>query len=229
MRTNLIFPATLMLVSIVASGHSGRQDSNGGHFDRKTGVYHCHGESCKEQHKKSKAALKEAVNDNRKFSLVYNRKDWSHWADMDGDCQDSRVETLVRYSLKPVTFQNGDKCEEVVTGKWYDPYTDRYFTKAGKLDIDHRIALEEAHKIGASNWSRDRKKQFANDPINIIPVYLSANRSKSSRFAYQWMPNNKAYWCEYISTRELVVKKYNLSPPKKELKYNQSVKDKYCN
>ena len=35
----------ILLVSINSFGHSGRTDSNGGHYNRKTGKYHYHGES----------------------------------------------------------------------------------------------------------------------------------------------------------------------------------------
>ena len=228
MISKKIAAIALLLAPTLSFSHSGGQDSNGGHTNRKTGDYHCHSESCKSQHKQSNKALKQAKDANRQYSLIYKRSDWPHWSDLDGDCQDSRVETLISHSTKPVTFQDGNRCEEVITGQWYDPYTDRHFTKASKLDVDHRIALKEAHKIGAANWSRSKKKQFANDPINLIPVYLSANRSKSFRFAYEWMPENKAYWCEYIQKRERVIDKYDLTPPKKEIEHNKRVKNQFC-
>ena len=229
MGTKLIFSLVLILVPMLAFGHSGGQDKNGGHFDRHSETYHCHSKACKAQHKQSKTAQKEATAEGRQFSLVYNRADWNHWSDLDSDCQDSRIETLVSHSLIPVLFQGGDQCKKVISGKWYGAYTGRFFTEAEKLDIDHRIALQEAHKMGAANWTKEQKRQFANDPINLIPVYLSANRSKGSKFAYQWMPTNKAYWCKYIVMREIVVEKYNLTAPEKEIAHNKVVKTKYCN
>ena len=66
----------------------------------------------------------------------YNRKDWKHWSDFDGDCQNTRAEILISQSSTPVRFSDARKCY-VTTGKWYDPYSGRTFTNDDDLDIDH--------------------------------------------------------------------------------------------
>ena len=36
----------------------------------------------------------------------YNRKDWPHWIDEDGDCQNTRQENLIATSKVAVQFKN---------------------------------------------------------------------------------------------------------------------------
>ena len=44
LKSSFLLVATLLASN--ACGHSGGQDSNGGHFDRSTGEYHCHADDC---------------------------------------------------------------------------------------------------------------------------------------------------------------------------------------
>ena len=223
----------LLLISIIshlgitsAFAHGGRLDKSGGH--KQADSYHCHKDPCVSIHEKSNKAYEESAQEKRSFSKLYDRSDWPHWSDLDKDCQDSRVKTLIHYSSVKVTFQGNNHCEEVTKGKWHDPYTNRYFSDAGKLDVDHRVALKEAHRYGGSDWSTAKREEFANDPINLIPVYLGANRSKGYKPAHKWMPENKDYWCEYIRTREEVANKYGLKFPTKEQIHNRYIDKIYC-
>lgn len=52
MRTILIAVAAALLLPSVSFAHGGGLDSNGGHYNRKTGVYHCHREPCFSNQKK---------------------------------------------------------------------------------------------------------------------------------------------------------------------------------
>jgi hypothetical protein len=45
----------------------------------------------------------------------YNRDDWKHWIDHDGDCLDTRHELLLRESLTSVTFKVNNTCKREYT------------------------------------------------------------------------------------------------------------------
>ena len=129
----------------------------------------------------------------------YDRGEWSHWADEDGDCQNARQEALIAESDTPVTFRSDEKCR-VASGSWDGPYTGERFTDPGSLDIDHMVPLANAHRSGGWAWSEDRKREYANDLSydgHLIAVEASANRTKGSRGPDGWKPPERGYWCQY--------------------------------
>jgi hypothetical protein len=226
-----IFPFIIIAYAFFALycfAHPGKYDEQGGHFERESIAYHCHLATCFFIHEQAEKALEEAQKDKRAFSQIYRRDDWVHWSDVDNDCQDTRVEILIATSQEPVRYKNQKQPCKVTRGKWYDPYTNKTFTLAKELDIDHRIALSEAHQYGGANWSAAQKEAFANDSDNLIAVQRAANRAKSNLPTYQWMPKNIAYWCEYIQTREAVAAKYQLELPNDEIQFNRRVKQQQC-
>jgi hypothetical protein len=130
----------------------------------------------------------------------YNRKEWRHWIDADKDCQDARQEVLVAESTTPVTFEDERRCR-VASGTWVDAYTGKTFTSPSSLDVDHVVALRDAHESGGAFWGATRRRAFANDldaPEHLRAVDLSANRSKGSRGPDEWLPPNEAFRCQYI-------------------------------
>jgi len=130
---------------------------------------------------------------------IYDRDDWSHWSDNDGDCQNIRHEVLQDETFEAVTFTTSSNCY-VDTGKWYGVYTATYYYSASELDVDHFVPLKNAHDSGAYEWSLAKKKEYANyleDSDHLIAVQAGANRSKGARGPEGWKPTNKDYWCEY--------------------------------
>lgn len=135
----------------------------------------------------------------------YNRADWPHWSDLDGDCQDSRAETLIRDSVGDLVLAG---CR-VVSGRWIGPYTGEIFTDASDLDIDHIVPLKEAHVSGGEHWAGEKKRAFANDPDNLLATKASANRAKGSKGPSEWLPDLNR--CEYAARWLLVKSKYGLA------------------
>ena len=130
---------------------------------------------------------------------TYNRHEWKHWTDADGDCQDARQEVLVAESRSALGFRSGRKCR-VTSGEWLAPYSNTVVTDPSQLDIDHMVPLGNAHASGASNWSASQRERYANyldDPQHLIAVTASANRSKGARGPEDWKPEDRSYWCQY--------------------------------
>jgi hypothetical protein len=142
--------------------------------------------------------------------LFYDRDDWPHWEDFDGDCQNTRHELLIASSEVPVTFTKSSECT-TSAGQWLDPYTGDTYTLASDLDIDHVIPLNYAHLHGGAVWSEFVKKLFANDPENLLAVDDGENQSKSAKGPSEWMPPDESYHCEYVRKWDFLVNKYELA------------------
>ena len=131
----------------------------------------------------------------------YNRSQWKHWVDEDGDCQDARQEALISESLVEVTFESERKCR-VESGRWYGAFIGAYIEAPGDLDIDHLVPLKNAHDSGGWAWSAARKQEYANylgDPDHLIAVTKGANRSKGAKGPDEWQPPDEGYWCQYAT------------------------------
>ena len=143
----------------------------------------------------------------------YDRDDWRHWTDDDGDCQDTRQEVLVAESASRVTYGDDRQCR-VEAGRWWDPYTGTVLTDPGDLDIDHLVPLANAHRSGGWAWSQERKRLFANDlgyDAHLIAVTASANRAKGAKGPEEWRPSDESYWCRYATDWARVKRAWDLT------------------
>ncbi len=149
---------------------------------------------------------------------AYNRSDWRHWIDADHDCQDARQEALIAESRAPVRYARPDRCR-VSSGDWFGQYTGERFTDPGDLDIDHMVPLANAHRSGGWQWSKDRKRDYANDlsyPNHLIAVQSSANRRKGSKGPEDWKPPRREYWCQYATDWAAVKQAWGLTATQRE-------------
>ena len=160
------------------------------------------------------------------IAVPYDRDLYDHWIDEDGDCQNARHEFLIENSTGPVTF-NSKGCS-VIHGRWNDPYTGMIFTNARDMDIDHMVPLAWAHAHGADQWSRELRKQFANDPVNLFAVQASANRSKGAKGPLQWLPPSEGFRCQYVTRFQRVVQMYKLQYTAHEQNRMTALRTRLC-
>lgn len=149
-------------------------------------------------------------------SSSYDRYDFNHWTDQDGDGCDTRQEVLIAESRKPLDVFG--KCK-FLNGDWLSPFDNLVITDPSKLDIDHFVPLKEAWESGASKWTREQREAFANDldfAGSLIAVSASSNRSKGDRDPAQWLPKNTKFVCEYAVTWVQVKIRWSLSVDKSE-------------
>lgn len=208
MRASLVFFFALTLFTPLSQAHPGGIDSMGGHHNSNTGEYHCHRDACRIAQEQVESATRDAEVKGRSFSRLYDRKDYPHWSDLDRDCMNTRHEILAITSEVPPRL-SPDGCY-VSKGEWLDPFGGSVYTRASDLDVDHIVPLKWAHTHGASEWSRNKKEQFANDPDNLLVVDDSLNQSKGAKGPKDWMPPNQSYRCEYLARWDVVLRKYSL-------------------
>ena len=107
---------------------------------------------------------------------------------------------LIAEADGPLTYKTGN-CT-VTSGVWNDPNTGTTFTLPSDVDIDHMVALADAHRSGGWTWSTVKKRAYANDldhPETLIAVDDGSNSSKSDKSPDQWLPPNGSYQCTYAT------------------------------
>ena len=100
-------------------------------------------------------------------------------------------------------------------GKIYGPYTGQCFATRGETDIEHIVALSEAHDSGLCAASAATRSRFARDVLNLTLASPRVNRyEKGARDAAEWQPVRNACW---FAQRTLEVRrKYGLSIDRRE-------------
>ncbi len=149
-----------------------------------------------------------------KASTPYRRDLYHHWIDEDGDGCDTRREVLRQESVVPMT-----DCRQSA-GEWTSVYDGGSVQLARQLDIDHVVALAEAHRSGADRWDDRRRTAFANDlgsPWSLVAVTASSNRSKSDRDPARWTPSTQSGRCFLAQATVITKWRWALSVDRDEL------------
>ncbi len=126
----------------------------------------------------------------------YDRGEFPHWDDEDGDGMNTRVEVLSE--------------EKIENAGWYSRWDGIWYEGEGGLsapsfDIDHIVALSEAWDSGASEWNAYDRDIFADYRLNLVAVSSSSNRSKGGRDAGEWLPPDPLGKC-FLAIRVIQVK-----------------------
>jgi hypothetical protein len=101
-------------------------------------------------------------------------------------------------------------------GVLHDPYTGatidfvRGPDTSPAVQIDHVVALADAWYKGARLWDDQRRRDFANDPRNLLAVAGQVNFDKAFRDAASWLPPNTGFRCAFVARQVEVKTDYQL-------------------
>ncbi|WP_077798490.1 HNH endonuclease family protein [Streptomyces sp. JHA26] len=126
---------------------------------------------------------------------------------------DTRNDVL-RRDGEDVRFRSGSNCV-VIALTLHDPYTGTTIEwrkqEASEVQIDHVVPLSYSWQLGSSRWPESKRRQLANDPLNLIPVQGRANSAKSDSGPATWLPPSKGVRCAYAVRFAQVADKYELA------------------
>jgi len=133
------------------------------------------------------------------------------WFDTDRNGCDTRNDIL-RRDLVSRAMQNA--CKVMAGTLAPDPYTGTtirfIYGGASEVDIDHVVSLSDAWQKGGATWAAGTRLALANDPLNLLVVGSSANRSKGDGDAATWLPPKTSYRCAYVARQVAVKGKYGI-------------------
>ena len=160
----------------------------------------------------------------------------SAWADVDHNGCNQRDDVLRRDAVAGtlVVGVQGRCDHDVLAGSWIDPYTGSRLDlddlkdrrQAQAVQIDHVVPLAEAWVSGASEWTAERRRLFANDLDVLLAVDGPANASKGSGDPAAWRPR-RSYQCEYARRWITVKSTWGLAVDQSERAALETMLD-YC-
>lgn len=112
-----------------------------------------------------------------------------------------------------VKYRAGSSCE-VVSMELTDPYTGRLIhwhkDNADAVQVDHVVPLNYGWRMGAPRWAMGKRLDFANDPLNLLPVDGNANEEKDAAGPSSWLPPRRGIRCAYVTRFAQVALKYDV-------------------
>jgi len=107
-------------------------------------------------------------------------------------------------------------------GTLHDPYRGEEISfvrgpaTSDAVQIDHVVSLADAWYKGARDWDDQRRRNFANDPRNLLAVSAKGNFDKAFRDAASWLPPNVGFRCAFVARQVEVKTAYELWVSEKE-------------
>ena len=103
-------------------------------------------------------------------------------------------------------------------GHVYGPYTGRYFASRSQTDVEHIVAISEAHDSGLCAAEPATRRRFSGDLLNLTLAAPEVNRcGKGGKCGYdagEWLPPRNGCW---FAGRVVAVKlKYGLTVDERE-------------
>lgn len=171
----------------------------------------------------------------------YNRERYfGGWAS-NGCGSATTRDTILARDLKDAV--KNPRCQ-VTSGTLSDPYTGRTIrfrrgrNTSSAVQIDHVVALLDAWESGARDWDQTKRVEYANSPDVLLASDGPANMAKGSGLDVNgtalyrpqdsgapdvWMPDNKAYRCDYMAKRATIKSKWGLTMTPREKQQTVSV------
>ena len=179
LRVLLVIFFILVFAVDNAMAHSGRTDASGGHTESKTGKYHKH--THEDLIETIPAIAPGLVFDDSGITwnfLVVTPENRCSEYDLDDYSYSQSVEDAI-----------------IERRGLYGHYENRMFTSKDSTDIEHIVAISEAHDSGLCAASKEIRKAFASDLMNLALASPELNRQeKSGKDAGEWMPRYHRKW-----------------------------------
>ncbi|MCP3820582.1 HNH endonuclease family protein [Streptomyces sp. A3M-1-3] len=120
---------------------------------------------------------------------------------------------LMNRDGQEVRFRSGSDCV-VMAMTLHDPYTGKSIAwkkqEAMAVQIDHVVPLSYSWQMGSSRWPESKRRQFANDVLNLLPVDGPTNSAKQDSGPASWLPPNKQIRCSYAVRFAQAALKYEM-------------------
>ncbi len=124
------------------------------------------------------------------------------------------------YNRSDYRYSQSVEAEIVATmgGRIYGPYTGRHYRSFKDTDIEHLVAVSEAHDSGLCAAGPSLRRHFASDLLNLTLAAPEVNRcgsaGKCALDAAEWLPPMNPCW---FAARVVAVKrKYALTIDRRE-------------